>query len=144
MKLRSIIALLLVLCMAFALVACGETESKKDDEKETVSDTDNDTTEEDEPEIEGGNDEDTKPQIGDYIVYVEDENGDPIEGVKLLFAKDTGDTTITTDEDGKAKLVGLVTDIVVTVEEVPEGYEMDDEEYEFDDDFEITITLKED
>ena len=147
MKLRSIIALLLVLCMAFALVACGETESKKDDEKETVSgngETEDDTKAEDEPEIEGNDSEDTKPQVGDYIVYVQDENGDPIEGVKLLFAKDTGDTTITTDEDGKAKLVGLVTDIVVTVEEVPEGFEMDDEEYEFDDDFEITITLKED
>jgi len=144
MKLRSIIALLLVLCMAFALVACGETETKKDDEKNTVETTDEDGNDVDEPEIEGNDSEDTKPQVGEYIVYVKDENGDPIEGVKLQFAKDSGDTTITTDEDGKAKLVGLVTDIVVTVEEVPEGYEMDKDEYEFDDEFEITITLKED
>ena len=142
MKLRNIIALLLVLCMAFALVACGETESKKSekDDEEIVAD-EKDEPEDDEEEVEA---EDTKPQVGEYIVYVEDKNGDPIEGVELKFNKDSGDTTITTDEDGKAKLVTLVTDILVTVEEVPEGYKMDKDEYEFDEDFKITITLKED
>lgn len=144
MKLRNIIALLLVLCMTFALVACGETESKKSKDDEEIVTEENEKEdpegpEDDEDEVIA---EDTKPQVGEYIVYVKDENGDPIEGVKLLFAKDTGDSTITTDEDGKAKLVGLVTDIIVTVEEVPEGFEMDKDEYEFDDDFEITITLK--
>ena len=141
MKLRSIIALLLVLCMAFALVACGETESKKSKDDEEIV-TEENKKEEPEDDEEGVAAEDTKPQVAEYLVYVKDKNGDPIEGVELLFAKDTGDTTIITDEDGKAKLVGLVADIVVTVEEVPEGFEMDKDEYEFDDDFEITITLK--
>ena len=148
MKLRNILALLLALCMVFALVACGETESKDtNDDEEVVNEAGEDKTgdneekepEEDEEEIES---EDTKPQVGDYIVHVKDENGDPIGGVKLLFAKETGDTTITTNEDGQAELVTYVTDITVTVKEVPEGFEMDDEEYKFDDDFELSITLK--
>lgn len=137
MKLRSIIALLLVLCMAFALVACGETDEggkKSEKENEEITATDDDSKQ----NAEG---EDTKPQVGEYIVYVEDEDGEPVEGVELKFNKDTGDTTITTNKDGKAKLTCLVTDIVVTVEEVPEDYEEDSEEYEFDDEFEITITL---
>ncbi len=137
MKLRNILALLLVLCMAFTLVACGEAEDEKS-EKDTEEITEEVNDEEEEEEAEG---EDTKPQVGEYIVYVKDENGDPIEGVELNFEKDSGDTTIITDEDGMAKLTCLVTDIVVTVEEVPEDYNDDSNEYVFDDEFEITITL---
>lgn len=137
MKLRNILALLLVLCMAFTLVACGEAEDEKS-EKDTEEITEEVNDEEEEEEAEG---EDTKPQVCEYIVYVKDENGDPIEGVALNFEKDSGDTTIITDEDGKAKLTCLVTDIVVTVEEVPEDYDDDSNEYVFDDEFEITITL---
>lgn len=130
MKLKSIFALLLVLCMVFTLCACGESTDGKKTDKET------------EEQAEAGENEDTKPKTAEYVVFVEDEDGDPVEGVELKFNKDTGDTTITTDEDGKAKLTCLVTDIVVTVEEVPEDYEEDSEEYEFDDEFEITITLE--
>ena len=145
MKLRNIIALLLVLCMAFALVACGgETESKKSNDDEEIVTEENEkeepeAPEEDEEEVET---EDTKPQVGQYIVYVKDEDGNAVAGVELKFAKDSGDSTIKTDEDGRAKLTCIVTDITVTVEEVPEGFKSTNDEFEFDDDFEITITLK--
>lgn len=132
MKLKNILALVLVLCMAFTLCACGETEDN--DKKSKGND--------EETEEVGGEGEDTKPEVGEYIVYVEDEDGEPVAGVELKFNKDTGNTTITTDEDGKASLTTFVTDIVVTVEEVPEDYEQTDEEYEFDDEFELTITLE--
>ena len=145
MKLRNIIALLLVLCMAFALVACGaETESKKSKDDEEIVTEENEEKEEPEKEEdeEENEAEETKAEVGQYIVYVKDEDGNPVADVELEFAKDSGNSTIKTDEDGRAKLTCLVTDITVTVEEVPEGFEMDDEEYEFDDEFEITITLK--
>lgn len=141
MKLRNIIALLLVLCMAFTLVACGETDSKKSDNDDEEIVGEGDKAEKGDKDEEPVDNEDTKPQVGEYIVYVEDEDGQPVAGVALNFNRDTGDTTIITDEDGRARLQCLVTDIVVTVKEVPEDYEEDDEEYAFDDEFEITITL---
>ena len=125
MKLKSIIALLLVLCMAFALCACGGSE---DSGKETEGQTDSQTEEQTEAQADVTYNEGTKPHVGEYVVTVVDENGDPVEGVKLKFNKDSGDTTITTNDSGTTTLTCLVTDIVVTVEEVPEAYQADSEE----------------
>lgn len=133
MKLRNILALILALCVVFTLCACGESGSGNDEETEAQTEEQNDT---------GSNGEEKK-EVAEYVVNVVDEDGDPIEGVSVQFSKDSGDTTGTTNEDGTMSLTCLITDIVVTVEDVPSGYEADSDEYTFEEgSFEMTITLK--
>lgn len=82
----------------------------------------------------------TLPQ--NHIVKVVDESNNPVAGAKVTFTKQTGDTTVTTQADGVAKLFALSADYTVTVE-VPEGYAADTTEYKFaEGTYELTITLK--
>lgn len=142
MKLRNILALIVALCMVFALCACGgSTEVDEEEDEEQEEEVQNKKSDKDEDEEEEEEEEEPKAEVGEYIVYVVDQDDEPVAGVELKFNKDTGDSTVKTDEDGRAKLVCYQTEIVVTVEEVPEGYESDSDEYPFDDEFEITITL---
>ncbi len=138
---KKILTLILALTMVFCLCACGGTEedSKSDDGKKTNSASSNEETKE-------GKTEDTKPQVVKYTVYVVDEEGDPVEDVRVYFEDgdpETAPNGTWTPADGTVTLQAFEQEYTVTVEDLPEGFAEDTTEYTFEDgSYELTITLK--
>ena len=139
MKLKSILTLLLALCMVFTLVACGGSDEEKDEAKETEAASEAEVAD-------GGKTEETKPTVVTYTVNVVDEAGNPVEDVRVYFEDGDPETARNgnwTTAAGIVTLQGFVKDYTVTVEDLPEGFVEDTTEYTFEDGtFELTITLK--
>lgn len=130
-KMKNILAMLLVLCMALSLCACGNTDNTPETTAATTPSTSEAT-------------EDTKDnaQAG-YKVTVVDESGNPIADAMVQICKDSC-------LPGKTDANGVVTFNVAQDEGykvsfmfMPEGYTADAEEFYFEAGAtEMTITLK--
>lgn len=75
-----------------------------------------------------GGTESTEPTA--YEVYVANEAGDPVEGVRVQFCSDTECLIGDTDKDGIATFDQEAGTYTVHVYKVPEGYAKDKTEYE--------------
>lgn len=131
MKLKNILMLILALCLVFSLVACGETKS------ETPNGSEPDTTT---GETEGTTEADDGKVT--YTVYVEDEDGEPIESAMVQLCLEACIPGITNAE-GKAIFTVDEADYKVSFVSVPEGYTCENNEFHFEDgERDMTITLK--
>ena len=155
MKLKNILALFLALIIALALCACSAEDAASENSEPTTAATGetNAAVEDDEPPVAVFEEdeytpgtEDTKPTVGEYIVYVIDEEGTPQQLVEVKFIKASGDTVVKTNEDGMARLITPiedVDDVTAALVSTPEGYVEDTYTYGFDPlSLELTITLK--
>jgi hypothetical protein len=130
MKIKNILALLLALCMVFALVACGgETE----------------TTDKDEPKQTEGTEATTEATTDGKVTYtvkVVDEKGNPYAGAMVQLCLDACVPAVT-DANGIATWNLEKADYKVSFVTMPEGYTAEKENFYFDtDSYEMTITIK--
>lgn len=143
MKNKRIIALLLALCVVFALCACG-AEDKNDAPAAEVPATDAPVQQTEAPTEPAQ--EETQPAGVVYTVKVQDEGGNPVTGAMIQICQGelcmmpaatdaTGAAVFTVAEEAayEAKFLSL-----------PAGYEYTTEEqvFPFNGGFELTITLK--
>lgn len=136
---KKILALILCLCMALTLVACGGEETK-DTTPETTLGTQSQDTNETEP-----SEEQTAAAI--YKITVVDESGNPFAGIVVQLCNDTGCNPCVTDENGTATyyMAEYRDDYHANVTVLPEGYDYASGEanhYFEDGATEVTITLK--
>jgi len=130
-NMKSILTLILVLCMALSLCACGETSNGAETTAATTPST-AEQTESKQDEVQAG-----------YKVTVVDEDGNPIADAMVQICKDSclpgktdanGVATFNVEQDEGYKVSFMF---------MPEGYTADAEEFYFEDGAtEITITLK--
>lgn len=114
---KKFFAFMLVLCMVFALCACGEEENTKDEtEKNNVeTDANVDDKKENEEEV-------NVPEASSFKVTVKDENGNPVSGVMIQVCKDICLPAIT-DAEGIATLsIEIEEGHKLQVSSCPEGY----------------------
>lgn len=130
---RNILALLLVLCMALSLCACGEN---ADNGKDTQSQTEGSTADTSETT------EETDDGKVTYTVTVVDEGGNPIVGALVQMCLETCYPGAT-NASGVAEFSLLEDDYKVSFVSMPEGYTADAEEFYFEaGSYDLTITLK--
>lgn len=79
----------------------------------------------------------------EYIIHVVDESGAPISGAMVQICLDACYPGMT-DANGQAKFSVMEADYKVSFLSLPAGYTYsgDDQEFYFDGEFELTITLK--
>ena len=81
-----------------------------------------------------------KKKTAEYSVIVKGEDGKAVEGVTLTFTDGKNTVTKTTNSEGKASATLIMGSGKVTVT-VPDGFVLDDPNYDFDGQSEIMITL---
>lgn len=133
-------ALLLALCMALSLCACGGEDdtpaTTEVTETEAVTATVPETPEETEPAVDDGS--------VTYTVTVVDEDGNPIAGAMVQICMDTCYPGVT-GADGSVQFSVAEADYKVSFLSLPAGYTYSTEEQEFyfeNGSTEITLTLK--
>lgn len=115
---KKLIALMLFICMAVTLFACGE--SAEGTESSSVSVEESKTVSESATESES--ESSTEEQAATFKVKVVNANGDPIANVMLQLCKDTC-IPAKTGEDGVASFKAEITDgYKLSVLTCPEGY----------------------
>lgn len=132
MKIKSIFALILALCMVFALCACG---GNSDANQETTGGA-----------TQAPNNETTAPTVDDgkvtYTVKVVDESGKGIVGAMVQLCKETCLPAMT-NMQGVATYRVDEADYKVSFVQMPAGYTAEATEYHFaEGSYELTITLK--
>lgn len=147
MNVKRLIAVLLALCLALSLCACGG----KQEDNNVPEETQNVPAEpvvntSDVPQQDEAPQEETKPSGITYTVKVQDEGGNPIAGAMVQICQgelclmptatdDTGVAVFSVAEEAEyeAKFLSL-----------PAGYDYTTEEqvFHFGSSFELTITLK--
>lgn len=123
----------LTLLMVLGLAGCsqGNTESAETEETEETTET-TETAEK------------ADPESTVYEVFVTDEAGEPVEGVKVQFCSESECLIGTTDEDGIAAFEKEAGTYTVHIQKAPKGYAKDKTEYEAPEKpGRLTITLKE-
>lgn len=130
MKMKNIFALLLVLCMVFALCACGGNEGEG---KESTTGTTAGTTETTEAPVDDGK--------VTYKVTVVDQDGEPIVGAMVQLCLDACVPAMT-DLQGVATYKMDEANYKVSFVQMPYGYTAEAAEFYFDaGSTEMTITL---
>ena len=131
MKLKNIFALMLALCMVFALCACG---GNAGDGKESTTGSTAGTTETTEATVDDGK--------VTYTVKVVDEGGNAVSGAMVQLCLEACVPALT-DANGVATYNLAEADYKVSFVQMPEGYTADATEYHFaEGTYELTITLK--
>lgn len=129
MKIRNILAAMLIFCMVLTLCACGN---------EPVSNDTNATTEA------SGATTETTEKVDDgkvnYKVTVVDQDGNPVAGAMVQMCLETCFPGLT-NENGVAEFSLVEADYKVSFVSVPEGYTADAENYYFEGATELTIVL---
>lgn len=133
MKMKSVFALLLALCMVFALCACG---GNSDEANGTTGATKAPAT----------NNETTAPTVDDskvtYTVKVVDEQGKGVVGAMVQLCLETCLPGMT-NMQGVATYRVNEADYKVSFVQMPAGYTAEETEYHFAaSSYELTITLK--
>ena len=134
---KKIIAILLMLCLAVSLCACGGSNN-------TVETTTEPAVEETTTEPETTEPETTEPAATGttYTVKVVDEGGNPIASAAVQLCKESCLPGMTNAE-GVAAFRTVEDDYKVSFMTMPAGYEADAEEFYFESgSYEMTITLK--
>ena len=148
-KFRSVIALLLAMCMIIGMCACGSDKgnSNESNNDNVVEDNGNENDTNAEPDatpeddkVEEPADEGTK-----YSIIVVDQEQNPIAGAMVQICKDSCMWS-TTDENGVAEFAVEESEgYKASLLAAPEGYEsaMEEAEIYFEDgSFEVTIIVK--
>lgn len=131
-SLKNIVALLLVLCMALSLCACGEP---ADDGVESTADTTASDSQQTEEVTDDGK--------AEYTVTVVDEGGNPVANAMVQICKDTCLPGVTNENGVAVFSVVEEEGYKVSFMTMPEGYTADAEEFYFESgSTEMTITLK--
>ncbi|MGM9601199.1 MAG: hypothetical protein ACI3W5_06415 [Faecousia sp.] len=136
---KKMLALLLTLCMALALGACGQAE-KATNTTPAGNPVETTTAPLSTKEIQ----QTTDPNRVAYTVYVVDEQGNPIPGGMLQFCLDSC-SPVVIDENGVANFTGEAVNYDVKFLNMPEGYTYSTEEEVFhfaQGETELTIVLK--
>ncbi len=122
-----------------------EDDDKNDDDVTDPDATDPDTTD---PDVTDPEPTETEPPVigTDYTIYVVDEYGNPVSGVKVQICDDNNlcKAPKTTDENGMAVYEDQEDgNYKAQLTKLPEGYEVDDMDayYRFDGDTEVTIVV---
>lgn len=137
MEFKRIFAVLLVLCLALGLCACGG--SGNEETKPTSAETTGAAEETTGTTAATQAEEDGKVS---YTVKVVDEDGNPISGAMVQLCKETC-LPGATNAEGVAEFRTVEDEYKVSFMTVPEGYAAEAEEFYFEDgSFELTITLK--
>lgn len=142
MDMKRLFAILLVLCLSIALVACGGTEEPAQEteapEQPTAAPVAEPETTEEPTEAE--------PTGIVYTVYVKDEGGNPIASAMVQMCEGTNCMPAATDANGAATFnAAQEADFEVKFLTLPAGYEYttEDQVFHFDaGSHELTITLK--
>ena len=130
-NMKNILALVLVLCMALSLVACGGSADAPETSAATTEAT-TETTEATQDNVQSG-----------YKVTVVDENGNPIANAMVQICKDSCLPGMTNAEGVATFNVAQEDGYKVSFMTMPAGYEAEAEEFYFEAGAtEITITLK--
>ena len=132
---KRIVTIVLMLCMAFGLVACGNG---------STQDTQKNNTENSEQDQNQANKDTEKEEKLAYTIKVVDENNNPMAGVVVQLCKDACIPSVT-DENGVAEFVvkELSDEYKASVADVPEGYVYEDGDVYFKNGAtEVTLVLK--
>lgn len=132
---KRIVTAVLMLCMAFGLVACGNG---------STQDTQKNNTENSEQDQNQANKDTEKEEKLAYTIKVVDENNNPMAGVVVQLCKDACMPSVT-DENGVAEFVvkELSDEYKASVADVPEGYVYEDGDVYFKNGVtEVTLVLK--
>ena len=143
---KKLFALLLALCMVFAMCACGGNDAADDDAQADVPVQEATVAEETEAPTEAETEAPTEASGITYTVNVVDEGGNGVAGVMIQICQgemclmpstsdDSGVATLVAPEEGnwEAKILSM-----------PEGYEQAEEAeaFAFDSNNSLTIVLK--
>lgn len=124
---KKLLAVLLTLCMVFALCACGAGSDNKEDEKNNnaVNNEVNDDAD-DESKDESDEDEGVQTQAG-FQVKIVDEGGNPVQGCMVQVCKDTCLPAISNTEGIATFNLQIEDGHKLQVSNCPEGYTYDGE-----------------
>ena len=124
---KKLLAVLLTLCMVFALCACGAGSDNKEDEKNNnaVNNEVNDDAD-DESKDESDEDEGVQTQAG-FQVKIVDEGGNPVQGCMVQVCKDTCLPAISNAEGIATFSLQIEDGHKLQVSNCPEGYTYDGE-----------------
>ena len=125
---KKLLALVLALCMVFALCACGAGNDNKEDEKNnnTVNNEVNNNDADDESKDESDEDEGVQNQAG-FQVKIVDEGGNPIKGVMVQICKDSCVPAMSDDNGIASFNVQIEDGHKLSIMSKPDGYEYDGE-----------------
>lgn len=133
---KTIISVMLLLCLILGLCACGQSSTETTTTEPTTTETVAEDTTEESTEDDG---------MAAYTVTVTDEGGNPIAGAMVQICKDDCFPGVT-DAEGVATFTRPETEgYKISFISLPEGYEYTGEETDFyyeGDAKELTITLK--
>lgn len=128
MKMRKLFALLLVLCVAFSLCACGgNSDTNGDDKNDKVNNevNDDDSTDESKNDAE---DDQVQENKAAFKVTVVDEAGNPVKGVMVQVCKDSCIPAMSDDNGVASFNIAIESGHKLSVMSTPEGYEFSNEE----------------
>ena len=131
---KKLVTTILMLCMAFSLVACGNG-SDKDTQKENTENSQQDENEESESEETGIV----------YTIKVVDEDNNPIGGMMVQLCKDTCMPKLTNAEGvAEFSVAEKSDDYKAGITNLPDGYIYDGDEYVYFEDgaTEVTLVIK--
>ena len=141
-RIFALLAAVLALCALMSFVACDGTENGTDGETTTQAatqaPTQNETTKE------PADEQTTQADDGKvtYTVKVVDANGAPVKDVAVQFCDDNGcRMPVATNAEGIVTLTDNASNFHITIASVPAGYAADSNEYYFDDETMLTVTL---
>lgn len=141
-RIFALLAAVLALCTLMSFVACDGTENGTDGETTTQAatqaPTQNETTKE------PADEQTTQADDGKvtYTVKVVDANGAPVKDVAVQFCDDNGcRMPVATNAEGIVTLTDKASNFHITIASVPAGYAADSNEYYFDDETMLTVTL---
>ena len=141
-RIFALLASVLALCTLMSFVACDGTENGTDGETTTQAatqaPTQNETTKE------PADEQTTQADDGKvtYTVKVVDANGAPVKDVAVQFCDDNGcRMPVATNAEGIVTLTDNASNFHITIASVPAGYAADSNEYYFDDETMLTVTL---
>ncbi len=141
---KRLVTAVLMLCLAFSLVACGGNGSDADTQKNNTENSQQD-------DAQANNDADTESEsenVDDgkitYKITVVDEGGNPVAGAMVQLCDDANCMPKITDANGVAEFSAAEFDgYIVKVASAPAGYELITDEYtSLDGATELTLTVK--
>lgn len=126
---KKLFALLLVLCMAFSLCACGGNSDTNEDEQNDnkVNSEVNDDDSEDASSDESEEDDEEQTQAS-FKVKVVDQNGNPVVSCIVQICKDSCMPQVTNAEGIATFNVEIEEGHYLSISKCPEGYEYTGEE----------------
>ena len=146
MNFKRIFMIVLACVLCACVLSCVACDNGQGEEQSTETSTDaplqstEATTEADEQTTEEATANDGKVT---YTVKVVDANGAPVKDVAIQFCDDNGcRMPVPTNAEGIVTLTDAESNFHVTVASVPAGFAADANEYYFDGELELTITLQ--